>query len=273
MKLLTVGDDYGFTKGVTLGIIEAIDHGVLRNTGLFTNMPSASLAAKLMKGREHVCFGIDFNIVSGKPVSNPAEIPHLVDENGEFIRSSIRIKDPRWKTEEGRREMFPYDEVYTELKAQYNKFLELTGKKPGYLHNHSISHESYREAIQALSKETQVPHSFTLLDQMGVVTVGLRKTNATTKKQFDPIEQLNHDPLNDLYEDLNLMLNSEYAVLGGHPGYVDNDLLNLSSLSLERCKDLEMMTSNQLKQLIEKYNIELITYYDLLKDAQSLFNI
>ena len=270
MKLLTVGDDYGFTKGVTLGIIEAIDQGVLKNTGLFTNMPSSALAAELMKGRDHVCFGIDFNIVSGRPVCNPKDIPHLVDENGEFIRSSVRIKDPRWKSEEGRREMFPYDEVFKELKAQYDKFIELTGKKPGYLHNHSISNESYKEAIQAISKETLVPHSFTLLDQMGVVTVGLRKTNATTKKQFNPIEQLNHNPIQDLYDDLDLMLSSEYAVLGGHPGYVDNDLLNLSSLSLERCKDLEMMTSNQLKQLITEHNIELITYYDLLQDALKL---
>lgn len=268
MKLLTVGDDYGFTKGVTLGIIEAIDNGVLKNTGLFTNMPSAKLAAELMKGREHVCFGIDFNIVSGKPVCNPKEIPHLVDENGEFIRSGIRIQDPRWKTEEGRREMFPYDEVKKEIYAQYNKFIELTGKKPGYLHNHSISHEHYREAIQELSKETGIPHSFTLLEKMGVVTVGLRNSSATSKKNFDAVEQLNHNPFADLLEDKELMLNSEYAVLGGHPGYVDADLIQLSSLSLERIRDLEMMTSTALKKLIRDNNIELITYYDLLKDSQ-----
>ena len=95
MKLLTQGDDYGFTKAVTLGIIEGIDNGILRNTGMFTNMPAAKLAAELMKGREFACFGIDFNLVSGYPVSDPKDVPHLVDENGEFIRSGVRIKDPR----------------------------------------------------------------------------------------------------------------------------------------------------------------------------------
>ena len=65
MKLLVQGDDFGFTKGVTLGIIDGIDNGILRNTGLFANMPSAVLAAELMKGRDHACFGIDFNLVAG----------------------------------------------------------------------------------------------------------------------------------------------------------------------------------------------------------------
>ena len=92
-KLLVQGDDFGFTKAVTLGIVDAIDNGVLRNTGLFTNMPSTKLAVSYMKDRPHVCFGIDFNIVSGKPVADPKEIPHLVDENGEFIRSGVRVKD------------------------------------------------------------------------------------------------------------------------------------------------------------------------------------
>ena len=42
MKLLVQGDDYGFTKGVTYGILDAIDNGILRNTGLFANMPYGS---------------------------------------------------------------------------------------------------------------------------------------------------------------------------------------------------------------------------------------
>ena len=38
MKLLVQGDDYGFTKAVTYGIREGIQNGILRNTGLFTNI-------------------------------------------------------------------------------------------------------------------------------------------------------------------------------------------------------------------------------------------
>ena len=53
-KLLTQGDDFGFTRGVTLGIVDSIDRGVLRNTGLFTNMPSAEFAVSFMADRPQV---------------------------------------------------------------------------------------------------------------------------------------------------------------------------------------------------------------------------
>ena len=152
-KILFQGDDFGFTRGVTLGIVDSIDRGVLRNTGLFANMPSAEFAVSFMKDRPQVCFGIDFNLVAGRPVCDPKEVPHLVDENGNFIKSGVRVRDPRWQSEEGRAELFPYEEVRKELLAQFNRFVELTGTKPGYLHEHSISSENYRKVIHELSVE------------------------------------------------------------------------------------------------------------------------
>ena len=53
MKLLVQGDDYGFTKGVTYGILDAIDNGVLRNTGLFANMPFIDYRPAVKCQRDH----------------------------------------------------------------------------------------------------------------------------------------------------------------------------------------------------------------------------
>lgn len=101
MKLLVQGDDYGFTKGVTYGIIEAIDHGVLTSTGMFANMEIAPWAAQFIKERPNFCFGIDFNLVAGPSVANPKEIPHLVDDRGatDFFSHS----DPGSEMEDKRR--------------------------------------------------------------------------------------------------------------------------------------------------------------------------
>lgn len=265
MKLLVQGDDFGFTKAVTLGIVEAIDHGILRNTGLFANMPAAKLAASFMKDRPQACFGIDFNLVAGKPVSDPKEVPHLVDENGDFIKSGVRIKDQRWQSEQGRREMFPYDEVRKEIRAQYNKFIELTGTKPGYLHAHSISSETYNEAIIELSKETGIPYSMQFLKEKGVVMAGMHRSSATSNKTFDPNEQLNKNTTADVLRDKDLILSSDLAMVIGHPGYLDAELLKMTSLSIERVKDLAMMVDPEIKKMVEENNIELITYRDLLK--------
>ncbi|MBO5034165.1 MAG: ChbG/HpnK family deacetylase [Oscillospiraceae bacterium] len=77
MKLLVQGDDYGFTKGVTYGILDAIDNGALRNTGMFPNMPLAPWAAEMWKAKDRpqACLGIDFNIVSGPSTADPGSVP------------------------------------------------------------------------------------------------------------------------------------------------------------------------------------------------------
>ena len=56
---------------------------------------------------------------------------------------------------------------------------------------------------------------------------------------------------------------NEYAMVGGHPGYIDADLLGLTTLSLERCRDAEACMSPKVIEWIKKNQIELITYYDL----------
>lgn len=193
MKLLVQGDDFGFTRGVTLGIVDSIDRGVLRNTGLFANMPSSEFAVQFMKDRPQVCFGIDFNIVSGHSVADPHDIPHLVDANGEFIRSGVRTRDPLFATEEGRRKMFPYDECYLEMKAQYERFICLTGHRPGYLHAHSLMHENYIQAIRDLAEKTGIPFSMDIQKKMNFVSIADFMPDfyqEMNKKVFDPAAQL-----------------------------------------------------------------------------------
>ena len=272
MKLLVQGDDYGFTKGVTYGIIEAIDNGILTCTGMFTNMEIAPWAAEFIKERPNFCFGIDFNLVSGPSVSPKEEIPHLVDENGRFIRSNIRIKDPRWQTKEGQEEMFPYEEVYKEIRAQYDRFVELTGRKPGYLHGHSIGTDSITKATRQVANEENVPYS---VDYMSKAFSSLRipdeddekKNNATFNKTFNAEAQLKKNPLKKFLKHKDEILQHEFVVAGGHPGYVDADLMSLTSLSLERMFDLAFVTSDEMKKFVKENNVQLVNYYDLVKEG------
>lgn len=261
MKLLVQGDDFGFTRGVTFGIVDSIDFGILRNTGLFTNMPSSAHAVTFMKDRPQACFGIDFNIVSGPSVADPKLIPHLVDEKGEFIRSGVRTRDERFKTEVGRREMFPIEECYIEMRAQYDKFVELTGTKPGYLHAHSLMTEPYVETIRRISQETGIPYSQDICKEMNVGSIPFK----FGAKVFDPAAQLAKDTVAQVLENSDLLLSYDIAMIGGHPGYVDAELLTLTTLSLERSKDAAMCMSEEIKKWVKDNNIELITYYDLIK--------
>ncbi|MBR0474780.1 MAG: ChbG/HpnK family deacetylase [Erysipelotrichaceae bacterium] len=264
MRLLTQGDDYGFTRAVTDGIVDSIDFGFLRNTGIFTNMPSAEYAVSFMKDRPQACFGIDFNIVAGKPLSDPATVKHLVDENGWFIKSGAALRNPLYATEEGRRQLYPYDEVYRELRAQYDRFVELTGKKPGFLHAHSLQHEHYNEAIQQISKEEGIPYSMELLEELNFKRI-MPVSEASNTKQFNAEAQLTKDAVKYVIEALKECGPNDDVHLICHPGYVDAPLLTMTSLSLERAKDAEMYQSQEIIQWLKDNNVELITYYDLYK--------
>ena len=267
-RILFQGDDFGFTRGVTLGIVDSIDRGVLRNTGLFVNMPSAEFAVSFMKDRPQACFGIDFNLVAGPSVLDPEEIPHLVDENGMFLKSGLRVRDPRWQSEEGRAELFPYDEVNRELRAQFNRFVELTGRKPEYLHEHSISSENYRKVIHELSVEHDIPYSSEIWKELkmdGPINKLFEASMASSKKIFDPNDQLSKDTVEQFFSIADELKSNDDSVFCCHPGYVDAELLSLTTLSLERAKDAEMMMSDKVKNWIKENGVELITYRDLKK--------
>lgn len=264
MKLLVQADDFGFTKGTTYGAMEGIENGIITCSGLFSNMPAASIAAEFIKKHKGFCFGLDFNITNGPSVSNPAEISHLVDENGEFIRSHVRLRDPRFQTEEGRKEMFPYEECYIELAAQYHKFVELTGETPHYLQAHSLAHENYLAVLRAFAKEKDIPYAMDVIEGFRFEKYVDRSGNeASNQKVFDPVAQLERSPLDEFWARKEKLLDFAYVFAGGHAGFVDAELLRLSSCSIERCKDLEFCTSDKVKKWIHDNHVELISYDDL----------
>lgn len=265
MKLLVQGDDFGFTRGVTLGIVDSIDRGILRNTGLFTNMPAAEFAVTFMKERPQVCFGVDFNLVAGKPVSDPKDIPHMVDDNGDFIKSGARVRDKLWKSEEGRRKLFPKNEVKKEVRAQYERFIELTGTRPGYLHPHSIMPETYLEVIRELSQETGIPFSMDTIKKYDLFSPQM-SSPVSKSKMFEPNSQLEKDTTQQIVDGFEDMLKHEKCAIICHPGYLDADLLDKTTLSIERVRDAQAYMSDVVKNWIKENQVELITYRDLVKE-------
>ena len=59
MKLLVQSDDYGITRAVSLGCIHGIRNGVVRNTGIFANMPYRRQDSKILTEvfLDSLCFG------------------------------------------------------------------------------------------------------------------------------------------------------------------------------------------------------------------------
>ena len=89
MKIIVQSDDLGITEAVSCGIEKGIRDGVVTCTGLFSNMPAAEFALRLVKPYSHVCLGQDINLVAGRPCADPGRIPSLVQEDGSFKTSGM----------------------------------------------------------------------------------------------------------------------------------------------------------------------------------------
>lgn len=272
MRLLVKSDDYGFTKGITEGILDGIRNGIIRNTGLFTNCPTSKMAAeRLLSEFPDFCLGNEINIVSGRPVSDPKYIPDLVDETGEFVRSTLRIRQAK----EEHMDFWPYDQCYIEVKAQVGRFIELTGQKPKYLAGHSITLVSpnFYKALETVGEEYGIPFSQILEKEFHITRLA-----PWTTKPFTLEAQYDTDTESHVLKELERLKDKELVMISGHCGFVDAELLKYSSYTLIRAKDHQMYTSEKIKQWIRDNHVELTTFekeiqrrrYEYFENRESL---
>lgn len=268
MKLLFQADDFGLTESTACGILKGIREGVIRNTGLFVNMPASEHAAELIKDVKSVCLGIDFNLVAGKPVSDPTLVPSLVDEMGDFIPSGERMKKMKRSSDsvvaDFEIDPYPYDETVLEIENQLKKFIKLMGRKPGYLHGHSLITGNIIKAINAMSEKYDIPVSFNVWKENELYCLPCD----WTPKPFPIEEQLKVNVEENLMHVLPQALDHELNAFICHAGFVEEDLFKYSSYTIIRIKDLAAATSPDVKKFIDENNIELITYDDLRGEIQ-----
>ena len=82
--IIVTADDLGISPGVTQGILEAHREGVVRSTSLLVTFPGAEEAAALARAERGLEVGLHLDLVGGRPVTDPAKIPSLVDADGAF---------------------------------------------------------------------------------------------------------------------------------------------------------------------------------------------
>jgi chitin disaccharide deacetylase len=82
--LIINADDFGFSQGVNSAIIKAHAEGILTSTSLMVTGDAAQEAIALAKDHPQLAVGLHLVLVCGKSVLPPAQIPNLVDSQGNF---------------------------------------------------------------------------------------------------------------------------------------------------------------------------------------------
>ena len=120
-KIIITADDYGMCDIVDKAIDEGIENGFITTTNVMLNMESLENAKTLRSRYPNISIGIHWNVTTGRPLLDPADIPSMVRPDGSFWplsefkkRYSKKLIDPK--------------ELEMELEAQALLFEETCGK-------------------------------------------------------------------------------------------------------------------------------------------------
>jgi len=247
-RLLVKADDYGFTDAVSVGILLAHKNGIVKNTAMMVNMPAAVNGAQWIKAFPELCLGLHTNIVVGLPCADPEKIPGLLREDGHFVSSKIR----REQLAQGL-DPFSEEEIFIECDAQVDRFIQLNGKLPEYIEGHAVGSPRMQEAILRVAKKRGIkilPHhqpAAWVMPQWGNNNYDFYKTGRPLHEYFTQVL--------DLSAELNLFV--------AHPGFVDHDLMQWSSLNIERTLDYALLTDPQVIQYLKDKKIDLISFREV----------
>jgi chitin disaccharide deacetylase len=230
MKLIINSDDFGLTPGVNLGIIDAHRRGVLTSTTTMMNMPGTEMAPQLAKENPDLGIGLHLVLTAGRPLVEGHKT--IVDEQGNFLKNAVLIK----KTD------LDIEEVYQEYVAQMEKFIRLFGRKPTHIdgHHHTHAYPHTKEATLRLAKAYDIDYVRSLKEIPFIVDF---YGDRITVDHFKSILDVN--------------LDKAIAELMVHVGFIDVELMQLSSYNYARVKELETLISAEAKAYIQDKGITL----------------
>jgi hopanoid biosynthesis associated protein HpnK len=116
-KVIINADDFGLCRPVNEGIVKAHREGILTSTTLMTNTPGFDEAVALARQNPKLGVGVHLNIVRGRPLSLPEDIPGLLGPDGRFPAKPALIL-----RKIATRRIAP-GEIERELRAQIEKAL------------------------------------------------------------------------------------------------------------------------------------------------------
>ena len=247
-KVIIRADDLGYSEAINYGIAKTVKEGLIKSVGFMTNMPYSKQGWDLIRDYP-ICLGQHTNICVGKPLTDPKLIPSICGENGMFKSS----KEYR-RTKE---DFVVLDEVILEIEAQYQRFKEITGREPDYFEGHAVASDNFFKGLEIVAKRHGLDYlGFALAGPITFRNTNLKVSMKSMEENYNPWEALKKFSLNDYKDD-------ECGMFVCHPGWLDDFILNNSSLTINRTKEVAMLCDLDIRKWLVDNDVELVTYNDL----------
>ena len=247
-KILVRADDLGYSEAFNYGLARAVKSGIVRSVGVMPNMEWAEHGVNLIKDTD-VTFTVHANSCQGKPICDPKLVPSLVDEKGFFKDKSLY--------REAKEDFVVLEEVVMEVEAQYNRLVEMTGRKPFMVEAHAVPSANFNKAIGILNQKYG-------LTGMGFVPGrGPKIGNHVMKFSMDS-GNADYNPFESFKKAAMLPeADDECAMMVLHPGYVDEYVLTTSYITTARALEVAFAINPEVPKWCQENGVKLMTYADL----------
>jgi len=262
-NLIINADDYGITSEVSRGIRLAYTSGVLTSTTVMAIGLSCEEDLQLLqKECPAMGVGVHLTLTTFKPISKINEVASLINDKGNFYRlnelkTAVQNISP--------------EELYNEWVLQVDKIISF-GLNIDHLdshHNAAYLSTTTFEVFKAIAKQ------FSLPVRLPMSPVGNLALETSAKASLDAAAVKSPDQLNFDFAEaadkraslVNLLekLNPGTTEVLCHPGFIDKELRSISSLLEPRQLEIEALCAPEIRQVIQKQQIELTTYGRLFK--------
>ena len=116
--LIINADDLGLSKGTNIGIVNALQRGLVSSTSLMASGSEFDHAVSLLREAGITGVGVHLTLDEEKPVSNPTDIPSITTAEGRFMDRGVLLKKLLFSNQ------INMDQVSLEFRAQIRKIMD-----------------------------------------------------------------------------------------------------------------------------------------------------
>ncbi|MXQ54670.1 chitin disaccharide deacetylase [Shimazuella alba] len=230
ISLLVNADDFGFSRGVNHGIIDAHRFGIVNSTTMMVHTPATEHAVELAKQYPQLRVGIHLTLTFGKPVNQ--DVPSLVDENGFF-----RVDKNYEKNSD-----VLLEDVRKEWEDQIQKFFSF-GIRPAHMdsHHHIHAWPFLEPVVKELAQKYNLP-----------VRNAFRRNVEEIPLLSDVFldgfygENVSSHFFANLHQEVEDNVTLEVMC---HPAYIDTFLKDNSTYCTKRLQELDILTNVSLPSI------------------------
>jgi len=249
MKVIVNADDFGFSKGVNLGIAEAYRNGLVRSATMMANMPGFEHGVEVSRQNPCLEIGVHLTLTAGRSLGE--RYSTITDDQGNLLR----LAEVERRANAGTLDL---DEVEAEYEAQIQKVLE-AGIRPSHFDGHHHT-QNLAGVVGVFLKLASKYGVGVRINDKSLLTGGYAgiKTTACFSGDF--------------YGEGATAGNLKAIISGcggasieimSHPAYIDCPLLSLSSYNTKRCVELDVLTGSEVAEFIRENGHQICSFADL----------